>query len=663
MSISHARGLLRALLAVSAVAGFAGLAAADTVVALRDANQLVFFDAATPGNATAVDVTGLAPGESLVGIDVRPKDRRLYGITDQGRIYLIGPTTGETVLVSTSSVALQGTLFGVDFNPVVDRMRVVSDQNQNLRIDVTTGAATADTPLAYAALDDNEGADPAVSANAYTNSAAGVATTKLYVIDPATDVLAIQNPPNNGTLSTVGPLGVDAASSSGLDISPAGNTAYAALGVGGSTGLYKIDLATGAATLVGAIGDGTNILEITVAPPDAPPLAKLVGVTDTKNLVLFTSTDPASATVVGPITGMQDNESVMGLDFRPADLSLYAIGGNGFLYRIDTATAAATQVAPLSAALQGVAFGADFNPVVDRLRVVSDGNKNIRIDPSTGVVATDADVAYAVADAHEGKDPAIVALAYTNSFAGATATTLYAIDEDFDSLAIQNPPNAGTLTTVGPLGFDAGALSALDIEDDGNAAFAALTPDAGTTNFCSVDLATGRATLVGPVGAGLTLRAMAIVPSRTLDVDHSILHFDYRKPGKDKFTVRGTVPALEGETTGVVVTADIGGATQSFTLDRKGRSREGSDTFALVGKPRNGRIAFELQLKKGDFAGALADEGLDGTADAKKEPRSVIMRVRVGADLHQTVVVLSYTAKTGKTGIAKSGPDTAVDGD
>jgi hypothetical protein len=156
---------------------------------------------------------------------------------------------------------------------------------------------------------------------------------------------------------------------------------------------------------------------------------------------------------------------------------------------------------------------------------------------------------------------------------------------------------------------------------------------------------------------------MAVVPSRTLDVDHSVLHFDYRKPGKDKFTVRGSVPALEGEPTGVVVTADIGGATQTFTLDRKGRARVDNDTFALVGKVRNGRIGFELQLKKGDFADDLANEGLDGTADAKKEPRTVIMRVRVGTKLHQTAVLVSYTAKAGKTGIAKSGPDTAVDGD
>ena len=145
MHTGIARSKLRALLAVSAVAGFAGLAAADTVIGLRDANELVWFDAATPGNVVTVDVTGLEPGESLVGIDVRPADKKLYGITDQGRIYRIGPATGTAVLVSTSSVALDGTLFGVDFNPVVDRMRVVSDQNQNLRIDVTTGAATADT--------------------------------------------------------------------------------------------------------------------------------------------------------------------------------------------------------------------------------------------------------------------------------------------------------------------------------------------------------------------------------------------------------------------------------------------------------------------------------------------------------------------------------------
>lgn len=663
MPISHARSSLRALLTASAAAGLAAPALAETIVALRDGNEIVRFDSATPATVAATAVTGLVAGETLVGVDFRPANGALYGITDAGRIYTISPTTGAATLVSTSSVALSGTAFGVDFNPVVDRMRVVGDADQNLRIDVATGTAIVDTPLIYAALDAHFGANPAVSANAYTNSAAGVASTTLYVIDPGTDVLAIQNPPNGGVLNTVGSLGVDASASTGLDISRRGNTAYAALSVAASTGLYRIDLATGAATLLGTIGNGANVRGLAVEPPPAPAAADIYGVTEANDLVRFTSVDPAALTTIGPVTGLQTSETVVGIDFRPAGLGLYALGSTGRLYTIDTATGAATEVAPLSVALAGTSFGIDFNPVVDRLRIVSDADQNLRADPANGNVVADANVAYAGGDAHDGANPTLIGLAYSNDFAGAATTTLYGIDANFDSLATLDPPNNGTIHTVGPLGFDAGLRSALDITGAGNVAYAALTPDAGTTNLCTVDLASGEATLIGPVGNAVALRAMAVLPRLALDVDHAVLKFNFKKANKDKFMLNGTLPALAGPSGGVVVTVDIGGATQTFTLDGKGRNRVGADTFALIGRPHNGLVKFQVQLKKGDFSDEMADEGMDGTADAKKEPRTVLVRFQVGADTYETSIVVTYTAKAGKTGIATFGPDEGNSGD
>ena len=664
MVIRFTRSGLRALLAASAVAGFAGLASAETIYALHDGNEIVRFDSATPSTVNATTaVTGLTAGETLVGIDFRPANGSLYGITDQGRIYTIAPATGAATLVATSSVALAGATFGVDFNPVADRMRVVSDTDQNLRIDVTTGTALTDAVIAYAAADAHFGANPAVSAAGYTNSAAGVATTTLYVIDPGTDVLARQDPPNNGTLNTVGPLGVDASATAGLDISRAGNTAYAALTVGATTGLYRIDLATGTATSLGAIGGGAGVRGLAVAPPPAPKEADVYGVTEAGTLVLFSSTNPAQLTTIGPVTGLQQSETIVGIDFRPAGGGLYGLGSTGRLYTIDKATGAATEVAPLSLALAGTSFGIDFNPTVDRLRVVSDADQNLRVDPTNGNVTADVNLAYVAADPHDGANPTVVALGYTNDFAGAAATTLYAIDAGFDSLATQNPPNNGTLTTVGALGFDAGTRSALDIVGSEDSAFAALTPDAGTTNFFTVDLATGQATLVGPVGNAVALRAMAVVPTALLDAGHAVLHFNFKKPNKDKFMVSGTLPALDGPSTGVVVTVDIGGAAQTFTLDSKGRAREGGDTFALIGKPKNGRVKFQVQLKKGDFSDEMADEGMDGTEDAKKETRTVVIRIAVGDVLYETSIDVNYTAKAGKTGIAKFGPDEGGDAD
>jgi hypothetical protein len=96
---------------------------------------------------------------------------------------------------------------------------------------------------------------PAITASAYTHSRAGAATTKLFNIDAARDVLTIQDPPNDGVQRTVGPLGVDFAPVAGFEIvtDPAGqDRAFAA---SGST-LYAIDLATGAASALGAIAAG-----------------------------------------------------------------------------------------------------------------------------------------------------------------------------------------------------------------------------------------------------------------------------------------------------------------------------------------------------------------------------------------------------------------------
>jgi hypothetical protein len=102
------------------------------------------------------------------------------------------------------------------------------------------------------------GATTSIMGSAYTNSFAGTATTTLYGIDSTSDSLYIQNPPNNGTQILVGALGVNATSIVGFDISWPGNVGYAALNVGGVSSLYSINLSTGAASLVGAIGSGTQ---------------------------------------------------------------------------------------------------------------------------------------------------------------------------------------------------------------------------------------------------------------------------------------------------------------------------------------------------------------------------------------------------------------------
>ena len=74
----------------------------------------------------------------------------------------------------------------------------------------------------------------------------------LFDIDPSTDKLYTQNPPNNGTLVELGSLGIDVTAENGFDIGGTTNKAYALLTVGGTARIYSVNLTSGAATQVAA---------------------------------------------------------------------------------------------------------------------------------------------------------------------------------------------------------------------------------------------------------------------------------------------------------------------------------------------------------------------------------------------------------------------------
>ncbi len=252
--IPHA--LLAATLVLSLAAVPAAQASESLLYGLTENNVLVTFPSVNPSKAKKTSVTGV--NGSLLGIDYRPATGLLYGLSSNNQIYTIEPSTGVATLVSTLSVSFtSGKLSGVDFNPVADRLRVIGDNDENLRIDVTTGATTVDLPLAYGSTDLNVGKNPSISGAGYTDSQLGALTTKLYNIDSAQDVLVLQNPPNNGTLTTVGPLGVDFGTTGGFDIFLDINGINSAFAVSGST-LYAIDLATGKAVEVGPIDKGLD---------------------------------------------------------------------------------------------------------------------------------------------------------------------------------------------------------------------------------------------------------------------------------------------------------------------------------------------------------------------------------------------------------------------
>ncbi|MGF1568179.1 MAG: DUF4394 domain-containing protein [Nodosilinea sp.] len=252
------------------------------LVALADNNTLVSFDQRSPGRVTTKTVTGLEG--TLLGIDTRPANGLVYGLTTTNQIYTLdlSGSTAVATLVSTLSQPFQGgAISGFDFNPVADRLRLVGENDQNFRINVDTGAVTVDGDLAFAAGDANAGANPSVTAAAYTNSFAGTTATQLFNLDSALDSLVLQNPPNDGTLQTVGNLGVDFGTLGGFEIvsSSAGdNTAFA---VSNAT-LYSLDLGTGVATSLGAIG-GDDAIELrgltAVARVAGSPVPELIDLT------------------------------------------------------------------------------------------------------------------------------------------------------------------------------------------------------------------------------------------------------------------------------------------------------------------------------------------------------------------------------------------------
>ena len=231
------------------------------------------------------------------------------------------------------------------------------------------------------------------------------------------------------------------------------------------------------------------------------------------------------------ITGLQPGENVLAIDFRPSTGQLYGVTDASRLYTINPATGVATQVGSgsFSPALSlgltrgyAVDLGFDFNPVVDRIRVVTGTGQNLRLNPDTGAVAAvDTPLAFATGDPNAGRDAIASAAAYTNNFPGATSTTLYIIVNGSGSgspptvLATQGSPdgtpispNTGQLFTVGTVGFVYIEPTGLDIAPDGTA-YALITSTDTLNQFFTVDLATGAATHIGGTGPEL-VRDIAI---------------------------------------------------------------------------------------------------------------------------------------------------------
>lgn len=239
----------------------------------------------------------------------------------------------------------------------------------------------------------------------------------------------------------------------------------------------------------------------------------VVNVVDTAN--------PAVVTQTGAITGLAAGENVLGMDYRANGGGIYIVGSQSNFYTLNPTSFVATPVgSALSPSLVGNSFAYDYNPsaaggILSRL--ISDTDNNRVLDSTTGGYFGSTDktaVFYAGGDANAGVNPNIQGIAYDTNVLGAAATQQYGIDASLGVLTtVAN--NAGTLATVGSLGAAGVGLTdelGFDISGQTGVAFAALQTGA-LSQLYNIDLGTGNATLIGPIGLGGTVRGITIVPS------------------------------------------------------------------------------------------------------------------------------------------------------
>lgn len=227
---------------------------AAPAIGLTGDKTLIMFDTDKPEVTKSMDVTGV---DKLVGIDLRPGNNTLVGVTPESAIVTINLETGEATKLSAMNTPLTigDAPVIVDFNPMADRLRYMTGTT-NHRVNADTGEVTVDGELAFAEDDMHKGEKPNIAAAAYINSFGKPEKTAMYNIDATIGALIQQAPPNDGKLKAIGKLGIESpADTYAFDIHTDKDGKNTAWLVNGSK-LYTVDLKTGAATAGGEITGG-----------------------------------------------------------------------------------------------------------------------------------------------------------------------------------------------------------------------------------------------------------------------------------------------------------------------------------------------------------------------------------------------------------------------
>ena len=376
---------------------------------------------------------------------------------------------------------------------------------------------------------------------------------------------------------------------------------------------------------LGAVVVSMLIAGAVAAPASHANHQTIVGLTtDQPSKLVFFSPGNPGANQIDTITfpaGATDTDLV-GIDYRPRANLLYGYGATGILYvlRPDPApgNTTATQVnTSVVGTTTGTNTGFDFNPVADAIRFVTDTDENWRISPDNGSRQFDSALAYPIlGDPGSGQNPDVGGVAYSNSFQGATSTTLFGIDAQTDSLVRIGgvdgtpSPNTGELDTVGPLNATTTSIAGFDIETSFNLdtpssfGYAALDTGDAESVLHRIDLTTGAATSLGTIAADDTkieslalplvadakfdtlvtqvgegsgpaivtvTRSGRIDRTATIDYSTSVIAGDSATPGQDFTSTSGTLtfpPNVSSQTISIPIADDSAAeSNESFQVN------------------------------------------------------------------------------------------------
>ena len=273
--MKHALSKIALSLGFIATATAFNVAQAAILVATNTTNQISTFDSSNVESAVFKSITGLASGESLIGIDLRPSTNTIYGIGTNNNIYTVDANSGAATFVTALSMSVinSSLSYGFDFNPAADfagntSLRLVSSAGNNYAVNVNTGAVGNTASMI------GEG----YSAVAYTlSSPAGAPTDTpvLYYVNASNDTLFENlkgvsfNAPN---IVEVGKLNGNIGSVNGFEIFADGSAFLAAtVGNGNANSgafLFDIDIETGKIKQMGKFG--SDIRGLTAAPSAVP---------------------------------------------------------------------------------------------------------------------------------------------------------------------------------------------------------------------------------------------------------------------------------------------------------------------------------------------------------------------------------------------------------